>query len=70
MTQPTPAATPDPDNTQPAETESGNPGEGGHDTHFGEEQAGLDPDVVTPAQDATKDEEKGALHDTDPGTHG
>jgi len=65
MTLPTSAPVPDPNNTGPAEDE--NPPEGGHDTtHFTEEQQGTeDPETVSPTQDASKDEEKGALRDTD-----
>ena len=68
MTIPTPASTPDVNNTVPAEDE--NPAEGGNDTHFTEEQAGLDPDNVSPTQDATKDEEADKLFNTDKGVNG
>lgn len=61
-------ATPDPDDTTEAEVD--NPAEGGNDANFGEEQAGLDPDVVTPVTDASKDEEKDKLENTDLGDSG
>lgn len=70
MSEPTPEAVPDPNNTSLAEDE--NPAEGGSDqTHYTEEQAGLDHDVVTPIQDASLDEQKhDTLPNTDTGAHG
>lgn len=61
MSEPTPEPVP----TQSADVEDENPAEDGADTHFTEEQGGLDPDAVSPTQDASKGEEKGTLHDTD-----
>lgn len=64
MTEPTPAPAPNVNDIAPAEEE--NAPEGGADTtHFTEEQTGLDPDQVSPVQDASKDEETDKLHDTD-----
>lgn len=61
MTQPTPEPVP----TQSADAEDENPAADGADTHFGEEQAGLANDNVSPTQDASKDEESDKLYDTD-----
>lgn len=61
MTIPTPEPVP----TQSANVEDENPAEDGADTHFGEEQAGLENDNVSPTQDASKDEQSDKLYDTD-----
>lgn len=69
MTEPTPAPTPDVNDTAPAEDE--NPAEGGSDqTHYTEEQAGLDPDFVSPSQDAGDLPKDEPLENTDTGAHG
>lgn len=57
--------TPEPDPATSADAEDENPAVDGSDTHFSEEQAGLDHDDVSPTQDATKDEQKDKLYDTD-----
>jgi hypothetical protein len=46
MTQPTPAPSPDVNNTENAETESGSPAFGGNDPNFSEQET--DPGAVDP----------------------
>lgn len=68
MSTPTPAATPDPNDTDIAGENAENPAED-QENEFSDQQ-GQDPDNVSPSQDASKDEEHDKLFDTDTGGSG
>lgn len=71
MTTPTPAPTPDVNNTGLAEDENAAQGGSNPDAEFSD-QEGQDPDNVSPDQDASKNEESTAtpLFNTDTGQSG